>query len=162
MVAAKLIALVLVVLTVIPAVAHALEWPGKKRLPRQQYFAVQPIYYPGFTWIGAAEPLSIVALAVLLALSPGGTRTFWLIAGALAAAVLTHLIYWVRTAPVNRIWLKNEKLSAGAQRFFGASRQSSKEDWTALRSRWERSHLYRAATSMIAFLSLAVALTASG
>jgi hypothetical protein len=56
----------MVVAIVIPSVAHALELPGKRRLTREQYFAVQPIYYPGFTVIGGTEPLSILVLAILL------------------------------------------------------------------------------------------------
>jgi hypothetical protein len=35
--------------------AHALEWPGKLRLSREHYLAVQPIYYPGFTYSGFAR-----------------------------------------------------------------------------------------------------------
>jgi hypothetical protein len=31
------------------SLAHALEFPGKKRLDEKQYKAVQTIYYPGFT-----------------------------------------------------------------------------------------------------------------
>jgi hypothetical protein len=56
----KLVSLLLVVATVIPSVAHALKLPGKLRLTHEQYLAVQPIYYPGFTVIGAAEPLPLL------------------------------------------------------------------------------------------------------
>ena len=31
------------------SLAHALEYPGKRRLDRDTYLAVQAIYYPGFT-----------------------------------------------------------------------------------------------------------------
>lgn len=102
----KLACLFLVIATVIPSVAHALELPGKLRLAREQYLAVQPIYYPGFTAIGAAQPLSVLALAVLLALPPSGTPIFWLIAAALSATALTHVFYWTLTAPVNKVWLQ--------------------------------------------------------
>jgi hypothetical protein len=74
------ISLFLVVLTVATSLAHALELPGKMRLSREQYLAVQAIYYPGFTYAGLAEPLSIVALAVLLLLSHGLAASFWLVA----------------------------------------------------------------------------------
>ena len=154
----KLGSLLLVVATVIPSAAHVLELPGKLRLTREQYLAVQPIYYPGFTVIGAAEPLSILVLVVLLALTPGATWTFWLIVGALLAAVLTHLLYWALTAPVNKVWLSRETLSDGAQRFFGAGGSLNESDWTILRDRWERSHVYRAAASVIALVLLTVAL----
>jgi hypothetical protein len=81
-----------VVATVIPSVAHTLELLGKLRVTTEQYFAVQPIYYPGFRVIGAAEPLSILILAVLLALTPSGTTMFWLIAAALLFSVLAHAL----------------------------------------------------------------------
>jgi hypothetical protein len=154
----KLVSLFLVVATVIPSVAHALELPGKLRLTREQYLAVQPIYYPGFTVIGTAEPLSVLVLAGLVALTPRGTLAFWLIAGALLAAALAHLLYWTLTAPVNKVWLSRETLSDNAQRFFGAGGSLNESDWTILRDRWERSHLYRAAASVIALILLAVAL----
>ena len=37
------------------ALAHALERPGKMRLSKE--LAIQPIYYPGFTFGGTAEPM---------------------------------------------------------------------------------------------------------
>jgi hypothetical protein len=154
----KLASLLLVVATVIPSVAHVLELPGKLRLTREQYLAVQPIYYPGFTIIGAAEPLAVIALAVLLALTPSATPAFWLIAAALLATVLTHLIYWTLTAPVNKVWLQGETISGGGRRFFAASGSVTETNWTLLRDRWERSHLCRAAASLIALVLLAVAL----
>jgi hypothetical protein len=145
------------VLTVATSLAHALELPGKMRLSREQYLAVQAIYYPGFTYAGLAEPLSIVALAVLLLLSHGLAASFWLVALALAAAMLTHLLYWVLVAPVNKVWLKGEALSAPARQFFGSREDRDRTDWISLRNRWEWSHVCRAASSMAAFLLLLVA-----
>lgn len=137
------------------SLAHALEYPGKKRLSREHYLAVQPIYYPGFTIARAAEPLSILALAVLLATTGYATCMFWLTAGALAAAVATHLLYWLLTAPVNKVWLSDETLSASADLFFG-KRDAVPADWTALRDRWEWSHIWRAATAGAAFVLIVV------
>ena len=37
------------------ALAHALELPGKLRLDKDTYVAVQSIYYPGFTYGGLGE-----------------------------------------------------------------------------------------------------------
>lgn len=139
------------------SLAHALEYPGKKRLSRAHYLAVQPIYYPGFTIAGAAEPLLIPALAALLAMTASATGLFWLTAGALAAAIATHLLYWLLTAPVNKVWLSDEKLSASAERFFGASRPGGPQaDWTVLRDRWETSHIWRALTAGLAFVLIVV------
>lgn len=151
-----IVALLLTAITMALSLAHALEWPGKARLTEEQYRAVQPIYYPGFTSAGAAEPLAIVALAVLLALTPAGAPSFPLIVAALAAAALTHLLYWALTAPVNKFWLQDAKLSGPAQRFFGAAGEPD-EAWTVLRDRWERSHAWRAVTAMAAFLLTAIA-----
>lgn len=152
----KVAALILLGVTMALSLAHALERPGKMRLNREHYLAVQLIYYPGFTYAGAAEPLAIMALAALLALTPAGT-SFWLIAGALAATALTHLLYWLLTAPVNRIWLKDEALRAGARGFLGTGKGGEDHDWTMLRDRWERSHVYRAVAAFTAFILLAVA-----
>lgn len=156
--ALKLVSIILVVATVIPSVAHALELPGKLRLTREQYLAVQTIYHPGFTVIGAAEPLCILVLAALLVLTPAGTTRFWLVAASLFSVAITHALYWLLTAPVNKIWLRGRALSNSAQRFFEAGGSVNESDLTILRDRWERSHLYRAASSVIAFVLFAIAL----
>ena len=56
------------------ALAHALEYPGKRRLDRDTYFKVQAIYYPGFTIGGAGEPLApITVFAPLLSSATAGS-----------------------------------------------------------------------------------------
>ena len=55
----QVFAVLIVVLAAVPAVAHALELPGKMRLTEDQYFATQRIYYPGFTFAGIAEPFGM-------------------------------------------------------------------------------------------------------
>ena len=54
--ALQALVLILTMLALVPALAHALERPGKARLSEAQYRAVQPIYYPGFTVAGIFEP----------------------------------------------------------------------------------------------------------
>lgn len=137
------------------------ELPGKMRLSREEYLAVQPIYYPGFTYAGVAEPLSVLALAFLLGLTPNSTTEFWFLAFALAAAILTHLLYWILVAPVNKAWLRKEALPIPARQFFDAAPEVSGTDWTSLRDRWEWSHVCRAVTSTAAFLLLVAATLAS-
>lgn len=154
----KLVSLLVVIAVVVPSVAHALELPGKLRLSREEYLAVQPIYYPGFAIVGAAEPLSILMLGGLLALTPRGTPTFWLIAFAVVAVAITHVLYWTLTAPVNKLWLREEVLSGSARRFFCAGGSLNESNWTRLRDRWERSHLLRAGSSLVALIALATAL----
>jgi hypothetical protein len=57
-------AVILVAVAMALSLAHALELPGKMRLGKDTYLAVQQIYYPGFTIDGGAEPLAILALVV--------------------------------------------------------------------------------------------------
>jgi hypothetical protein len=153
----SVVTVVLAAITLSLTLAHALEWPGKMRLSREQYLVVQPIYYPGFTIGGGAEPLVIVAVAALLAMTSYGSVQFWLIAGALAALVAMHLIFWVMTQPVNKVWVKDVKLGASASTFFGAGGSLPERDWTELRDRWEHSHLLRAAAAMLGLILLATA-----
>lgn len=51
----------LVAFAMVPGVAHALEFPGKRRLDKDAPFAVQPIHYSGFTVAGIGEPVAIIA-----------------------------------------------------------------------------------------------------
>jgi len=157
-VALSVFTVILVAIAMGLSLAHALEWPGKMRLGREQYLAVQPIYYPGFTIGGFAEPAGIVATLVLLLVTPTGTTRFWLIAVALAALIVMQVIFWLMTQPVNRYWLGGEKLSAPAQRFFGAGEAPARE-WTALRDQWERSHMLRAVAAMLGLILLVTAVS---
>jgi hypothetical protein len=162
--AALLIATFLAALVMGPSLAHALEQPGKMRLDRQQYYAVQTIYYPGFTIGGIAEPLAIVATAVVLVLARGRDGDRLLVAGALVLLILTQLLFWLVVQPVNRQWLQATKLSGAADRFFrtGASRATGDDDWTKLRDRWERGHVARCLTAMLAFGLLLLVMSGLG
>jgi hypothetical protein len=53
------------------ALAHALELPGKMRLDKETYLAMQPIYYPGFTMGGGVgEGGGMITTLVLLLCTP--------------------------------------------------------------------------------------------
>ena len=149
---------VLAAIAMVPAVAHALELPGKLRLGKQEYLAVQAIYDPGFTLAGIAEPVAILAALALLVFTPMPTQ-FWLVALALAALVIMHAIFWLVTQPVNKFWLSDTELTQAARRFFGGARSTVGEaDWIALRDRWEWSHLARAIVAAAAFVLLVIAI----
>lgn len=157
--ALQILAVLLVAAAWAFAFAHAAEYPGKMRLERDAYLTVQTIYYPGFTIGGASEPLASIALAALLAFTPPGTAAFWLTALALAASAATQLIFWLVTQPVNRIWASKLDLGKAGERFFSPDKAASLGDWTALRDRWETSHLARAALMSVALVALVVAIT---
>jgi hypothetical protein len=142
---------VLHALTILPvavgmalSLAHALEFPGKRRLDRDTYFAVQPIYYPDFTIGGAA---------------------FWRRLTAFVSLLVMHGLYWVLTHPVNRVWLRGQELHAAGDAFFAAGGRDaanpapSGQDGTALRDRWEYSHVARAVFAMLSLTALVTAAT---
>lgn len=158
--ALEILALIAVTLAAVPAIAHVFEFPGKRRLNREDYFVVQRIYYPGFTLLGGAEPLAVVIAGLLVLLTPVGGRTFWLIFCAFVALVAMHAIFWIFTQPVNRYWLEGQQVGAAARRFLGAGSVGGApaSDWTALRDQWEYSHLARAALSALALFLLFLAL----
>jgi hypothetical protein len=156
--ALQVVTVLLVVVAVTTSLAHALELPGKMRLPKEIYLAVQQIYYPGFTIAGIGEFGAIVATLVLTILTPAGAR-FWLTLGAFLALVCAHAIYWLVTHPVNNFWLAGFALKGASKGFFAFGAAGSRaDDWTVLRDRWEYSHVARA---LFAFLSLALLATAT-
>jgi hypothetical protein len=126
------------------ALAHALELPGKMRLDKETYIAVQSIYYPGFTIGGFSEGVGIVATLVLLLMTPTNRAAFWWTLTGLVALVAMHAAYWVVTHPVNRFWLKDQHLKGLGAGFFsfnpirrGRLAEKGGEDWRAFRDRWE-------------------------
>lgn len=152
------LSLVLAVCALVPALAHALELPGKLRLAKDTYFAVQRIYYPGFTIAGVAEPLAVVCTGVLLALLPPRSGEFWLTFGALVGLAAMHAVYWLVTHPVNGFWLRGQNLNRVGAGFFGLGsggrQRPAHADWTAARDRWEYSHVVRAALGGLSFVAL--------
>lgn len=139
------------------AFAHAAEMPGKMRLDRRTYLAAQTDYYPGFTLGGMSEPLATILLAVLLGLTPPDSGAFWWTALALAATAATHLIFWLVTQPVNRIWLREQETGVAGTAFFGTGGAQPAAGLRKLRSRWERSHLVRAGLMTISFVAMTIA-----
>jgi hypothetical protein len=154
--------LVLVAIAMALALAHALELPGKLRLSKEEYLTVQPIYYPGFTIGGAAEPAALLSILALMLLTPPETP-LWLTAGAFAALAAMHAIYWLLTHPVNNFWLKDVELKGLGGSFFAVDplqRSDAPADWTKLRDRWEFSHVVRAALGLTSLTLLATAVAA--
>ncbi len=158
----QVVTLMLVAVTMALALAHALEYPGKMRLSKQEYLATQAIYYPGFTLGGVAEGVSVIALGVLAFLTRGSGAAFWLTLAAFLALAALHLVYWMLTHPVNNFWVKDVKMNRPGARFFGLSpapRSGGQElEWTELRDQWERSHLIRAVLGVVGLLLLTISL----
>jgi hypothetical protein len=153
----QVLAIVLAAITLALPLAHALEMPGKLRLSKEEYLVVQPIYYPGFTIGGIAEPALLLALVVLAFLVPPGAADFWLTLASLAVLTIMHAAYWVLTHPVNNFWLKDTKLETAGAAFFNLGTPAATSSWTKLRDRWEISHAVRAGLGFAAFVLLAIA-----
>jgi hypothetical protein len=124
------------------SLAHVAELPGKLRLDEPTYKAVQAIYYPGFTLVGLiGEVGGMVALAVLLYLTPTGTARFWWTAAALVFLLAGHATYWLMTHPVNNFWVKDVAVSGPGAAFFSIFGGQQTGDWRELRNVWEFSHV---------------------
>ena len=85
---------------------------------------------------------------------------FWLTLIACVALLVMHGLYWALTHPVNKFWLRDRQLGGAGAAFFGVggeSKRSSDQDWTALRDRWEYSHVARAVFAMLSLIALAIA-----
>ncbi len=163
----QVLTVIFVVLAMVPVLAHALELPGKMRLTKDAYVAMQSIYYPGFTIAGISEPLGIVSTTILLLLTPPGTSNFWLTLAALCGLIGMHAVYWLVTHPVNKFWVQGKQLSSVGSGFFsfasarkrGRQSETHPADWTELRDRWEYSHVVRAALVTVSFIALVVAIS---
>ncbi|WP_332685062.1 anthrone oxygenase family protein [Bosea sp. (in: a-proteobacteria)] len=156
--AVQILAILLAAVSMTTALGHALEMPGKLRLAREHYLAIQPIYYPGFTIGGGIGEIgSIVASAALALMLPAGSTAGRLALAACASAVAVHALYWLLVHPVNRFWLKESRIDTASEGFFAlGADEDAGADWTTLRDRWERGHAVRAV-----FATLTVALLAA-
>jgi len=161
--ALQIVSLTSVAVSMALPLAHLLEWPGKLRLGREQYLAMQKVYYPGFTWAGFLEPVNLVLVTLLAVWTPPATAPFWLAAFAVIFLGSMHAAYWLVTHPMNRDWLAEAKLGAAGRQFFGTEKPGaadtppSETDWRRLRYRWELSHALRAGLGLGALAMLAAA-----
>jgi hypothetical protein len=161
--ALEILTLLLAALAMALPLAHALELPGKLRLRKDDYLAVQPIYYPGFTIGGfVGDPGAPLATLVLAIATPTDTPQFWLALVAFVAFAAMNATYWILTHPVNGFWLSGSRLSGAGARFFaadplGRARDGGPPSWTQLRNRWELSHVVRAVLGVVGFVVVAIA-----
>ena len=137
---AQLLALVLTAVALAPSAAHVLELPNTLPLHRDEYLTVQHLYRGwsrlGFVVIGAL--LATLWMAVVADESSELPATL-----AFIAILLTQVVFWIYTYPVNRRthnWTE------------------APDDWERLRDRWEISHAANALLSFIAFVCVAVAI----
>ena len=156
----QILSVLLTSLAMALSVAHALELPGKLRLDQPTYTAVQAIYYPGFTIGGmVGEAGGILATLALLLVTPTHDPTFGWTLAALILLVASHASYWLFTHPVNRFWLHGQELHRLGTKFFGfdplkRAADGGPDAWLRFRTRWEYSHVVRAALAAASLTAL--------
>ena len=168
----RLMLIVLQITTVFPvaiamalALAHALELPGKLRLDKKAYYAVQSIYYPGFTIGGIGEAAGTIAAIFLLLVTPRASVDFWLTVVAVIGLIGMQGVYWIVTHPINQFWVEDVKLNRAGAGFFAFGTDRTRRDknlpldWPKLRNRWEYSHVARAACALVSFVALIIAIS---
>ncbi len=163
----QILAIILVALAMAPALAHAFEFPGKKRLSREAYLAVQAIYYPGFTLLGVGEPAGLIAVIILLVLTPSDSGAFRLTLIALFGLLGMQAVYWALIHPINKYWLQQGNVTPGKLGgvFFSqipqaepaAEPQRGEDNWRTLRNRWEYAHIARAVLASLSFVAIVLA-----
>lgn len=152
----QVLTVILVAVAMALALAHALELPGKMGLDKETYYAMQPIYYPGFTIGGGiGEAGGTISTIILLFLTPLGSADFWLTLVALLGLIGMQAVYWLFTHPVNKFWVEGENLDRFSSGFFSFAANRSRlenqtrpPDWMELRDRWEYSHVVRAGCAL--------------
>jgi hypothetical protein len=161
----KVLCVVLVAVGMALSLAHALELPGKLKLNNDAYLSVQSIYYPGFTIGGIfGEPGAILATLALLFITPFPSAAFWLVSVAFVSLLVMHGVFWVFVQPVNKVWIKEQRLQGASAAFFAMGSNevagaAADQNWTTLRNRWEYAHLVRAVLGMLALIALMAGLT---
>jgi Domain of unknown function (DUF1772) len=160
----QIVTAILIAVAMAMALAHALELPGKMRLSKETYLAMQPIYYPGFTvGGGVGEFGGLIATLILLFFTPWGSAEFWLTLVALLGLIGMQAVYWLLTHPVNQFWLEGETLTGYSASFFSfRANQSQKThpvNWTDLRNQWEYSHVVRAGFALVSLIAIVIAIS---
>lgn len=158
----QILTAILIAVAMAMALAHALEFLGKMRLTKETYFAMQPIYYPGFTIGGGiGEFGGLIATLILLFFTPLRSAEFWLTLVALLGLVGMQAVYWLLTHPVNQFWLEGEDLSGFSASFFSFRANQPNEthpaNWTDLRNQWEYSHVIRAGFALVSLIAIIIA-----
>lgn len=160
----QILTAILIAVALALALAHALEFPGKMRLPQETYVAMQSVYYPGFTiGGGVGEFGGLVATLILLLFTPFGTAEFWPTLVALLGLVGMQFVYWLFTHPVNQFWLEGKDLNQFSTSFFALGTQRSNQThptvWTHLRDQWEYSHIARTGFAFVSLIAILVAIS---
>ena len=95
--ALQVLAALVVAITFSTTVGHALEFPGPLRFPKSN---IEPFSHllSRLHFGGISEPVGMLMLIALTALTPVGSAAFWLTLGALVSFVGVHVTLLARHA----------------------------------------------------------------
>jgi hypothetical protein len=141
----RFFSLLLVGLTLAPGLAHVLQLPHKMDLSGDDYLRVQQLY-AGWAWLGVVVLGALIATFLLTILVRNRLRQFALACVAFGSVLVTQVIFWMFTFPVNQQTRNWTTLPV---------------NWMTLRERWEYSHLTAAIFDLIAFTAVVLAVLAA-
>jgi hypothetical protein len=137
--------LVCLAVILIPAGTHLFEYSAKMALEPSDYMVTQRIY-AGWAWFGV--PIyACIALLVLHAFVVRGLKlSFALTIASLVLIIVTQLIFWRYTFPMNALT---------------SNWTSMPPDLEAARRQWELSHAVNAVLTFLAFITGSLAVLTS-
>jgi MFS family permease len=123
----QFLSLLLVVLTLAPAMAHLLELPNKMALSHDEYFIVQQIYR-GWALLGFVVFGALFSTLILAVIVRHNRKIFILTVAALICIAGSLIVFFSFTYPANQLTNNWTRL---------------RENWLELRRQWEYSHANR-------------------
>lgn len=141
----RFFSLLFVGLMLAPGLAHVLQMPHKMNLSGADYLRVQQLY-AGWAWFGVVILGALVSTLSLTILVRTRLRQFALASIAFGSVLVTQVIFWTLTFPVNKETSNWTTLPV---------------NWMTLRERWEYSHATAAVFDLIAFIAIVLAVLAA-
>jgi MFS family permease len=123
----QFLSLLLVALTLAPAMAHLLELPNKMALSHDEYFIVQQIYR-GWALLGFVVFGALFSTLILAVIVRHNRKIFILTVAALICIAGSLIVFFSFTYPANQLTNNWTRL---------------RENWLELRRQWEYSHANR-------------------
>lgn len=141
----RFFSLLFVGLTLAPGLAHVLQLPNKMSLSGEDYLRVQQLY-AGWALLGVVVLGALISTFVLTVLVRARLRQFALACIAFGSVLVTQVIFWMFTFPVNQETHNWTTLPV---------------NWMTLRECWEYSHATAAVFDLIAFIAIVLAVLAA-
>ncbi len=132
-------------LALAPGLAHVLQLPHKTDLTGDDYLRVQQLY-AGWAWLGIVVLGALIFTFLHAVLVRNRLRQFALACVAFGSVLVTQVIFWMFTFPVNQQTRNWTTLPV---------------NWMTLRERWEYSHATAAVFDLIAFIAIVLAVLAA-